>query len=282
MVVKANLTPAITVTASPGVSLCAGSTATFNAAAVNGGSAPEYTWLIDGTPVTGVSDATYSYQPEDNDVVTVKLNSSYECVAVNDVLSAGVTMDVATVFVPVVSVSANTGTSAPKGTEVTFTATVTNAGATPTYQWLINSKEINGAVQSTFKTSSLKNGDSVTCQVQGTGECSKSSINSVVMEITDITGVTTGVIGNSEIRLSPNPNNGGFRISGTLSTTIDESVTFEVTDMLGQVVYRGNATARGGVLDTHIQLSNTLANGMYMLNMGVGAERKAFHFAVKQ
>jgi hypothetical protein len=63
---------------------------------------------------------------------------------------------------------------------------------------------------------------------------------------------------------------------------MDEAVTFEVTDMLGQVVYRGNTIARGGVIDTRIQLGNTLANGMYMLNMGVGAERKAFHFVVKQ
>jgi 2-keto-4-pentenoate hydratase/2-oxohepta-3-ene-1,7-dioic acid hydratase in catechol pathway len=127
-------------------------------------------------------------------VVTVKLNSSYECLLVNDVLSAGVTMHMATVFVPVVDVSANTGTSVSEGTEVTFTATVSNAGTAPTYQWLINSKEIAGAVQNTYMTSNLKDGDSVTCRVHGTGDCSKTSINSVVMEVTPSTGVTMAVL----------------------------------------------------------------------------------------
>ncbi|WP_345079437.1 T9SS type A sorting domain-containing protein, partial [Nemorincola caseinilytica] len=62
----------------------------------------------------------------------------------------------------------------------------------------------------------------------------------------------------------------------------DEAVTFEVTDMLGQVVYRGSTVAKGGTLEARIELTNTLANGMYMLNMSIGAERKAFHFVVKQ
>ena len=40
--------------------------------------------------------------------------------------------------------------------------------------------------------------------------------------------------------------------------------------------------ATNGVLNTTVQTGNNLANGMYMLNITLGAERKAFHFVVKQ
>jgi hypothetical protein len=94
--------------------------------------------------------------------------------------------------------------------------------------------------------------------------------------------VTTTLIGNSEIRLVPNPNSGAFTVSGTLATKADEDVAFEVTNMLGQVVYKGATVAKAGEVSARIELGKDLANGMYMLNMTVGAERKAFHFVVKQ
>ncbi|WP_345084785.1 Ig-like domain-containing protein, partial [Nemorincola caseinilytica] len=282
MAVRENLTPAVSVTVGPDDSLCAGSVASFSASAVNGGTAPVYTWLVDGVIVSGATNASYAYMPSDADVVTVRLNSSYACTSVNDVQSNGVTMHMSPVYVPEVEITTDPGTQVQKGTEVTFTANVKNAGPAPVYQWLVNNFEISGASSSVYTTSKLKDGDSVTCRVTGTGECSKVSINSVSMKVTPATGVSVQAIGNSEIRLMPNPNAGVFTVSGTLGTRADEAVTFEVTDMLGQVVYRGSTVAKGGTLEARIELTNTLASGMYMLNMSIGAERKAFHFVVKQ
>jgi hypothetical protein len=56
----------------------------------------------------------------------------------------------------------------------------------------------------------------------------------------------------------------------------------EVTNMLGQVVYSSEVTAKGGVINERIELNNTLANGMYLLNLSNGSDRKVFHFVVKQ
>lgn len=282
MTVRENLAPTIAITAEPGNKLCEGQTAMYTAVIENGGPAPTYSWLVDGTPVAGATNTTFSYMPDNGDLVVAKLNSSYGCATVNNVSSNGITMEMATVFIPVVNVVATPGTVVPKGTEVTYTATVSNAGPTPTYQWMVNMEEITGATSPVFKTNKLNDGDSVTCKVQGTGECSQSSINSVVMTITPSTGVGTTMIGNSEIRLMPNPNSGAFTVSGTLATKADEAVNFEVTNMLGQVIYKGATTAKAGVIDAKIELGKELANGMYMLNMTVGAERKSFHFVLKQ
>ena len=53
-------------------------------------------------------------------------------------------------------------------------------------------------------------------------------------------------------------------------------------DLLGQVIYRAKVTAVSGRLDEKITLSNTLANGMYILNVLSGTENKAFHFVIER
>jgi hypothetical protein len=52
--------------------------------------------------------------------------------------------------------------------------------------------------------------------------------------------------------------------------------------MLGQVVYSGTAKARGGNLNERVELGSGLANGMYLLNISNGNDRKVFHFVLKQ
>ncbi|MCF8451166.1 MAG: T9SS type A sorting domain-containing protein, partial [Taibaiella sp.] len=85
-----------------------------------------------------------------------------------------------------------------------------------------------------------------------------------------------------DIRLLPNPNKGDFILKGTMGTTEDKELNAEITDMLGQVVYRSKVQARNGVVNERIQISNTLANGMYILNLRSETEAKAFHFVLQQ
>jgi hypothetical protein len=95
-------------------------------------------------------------------------------------------------------------------------------------------------------------------------------------------GGTTKVTTASDIRLIPNPNNGAFTIKGTLGSGADEAVNADVTDMLGQVVYRGILQAKRGKLDEQIRLNGTLANGMYILTLRTEQEQKVFHFVMQQ
>ena len=86
----------------------------------------------------------------------------------------------------------------------------------------------------------------------------------------------------SDVRLLPNPNAGDFTIKGTLGTSVDEEVTIEVTDLLGQVIYNEKIQALGGNINKHITLTGTLANGMYMLNLRSESGNKTFHFVIGQ
>ena len=85
-----------------------------------------------------------------------------------------------------------------------------------------------------------------------------------------------------DIRVVPNPNAGIFTIKGSLGSTQDQEVELEVTDVLGQVIYKNKVTATGGKINEQVSLSNTIANGMYILNVHTASEHKAFHFVMEK
>ena len=95
-------------------------------------------------------------------------------------------------------------------------------------------------------------------------------------------GVTSFTDKTVSVSLLPNPNKGTFTISGTLGNIDDEMVALEVTDMVGQVVYRNKVTAYGGKLNETILLSNKLSKGTYILNMHSKTESKIFHFVISK
>jgi hypothetical protein len=148
-------------------------------------------------------------------------------------------------------------------------------GRDPQYQWYVRSAPVAGATTSVFTSSSLVNGDSVTCMVTKISSCAPASgFGSVLMRTT--TGVSGVTFTNSDIRLLPNPNTGDFVIRGTVGNADDQDFVAEITDMLGQVIYKDNVSAHSGNINQHISLSNTLANGMYMLTLRSATESKVF------
>ncbi len=96
------------------------------------------------------------------------------------------------------------------------------------------------------------------------------------IEINDVSAHQGNVL------LVPNPNNGTFTIRGPIGATVNEVVTLEVTDMLGQTIYKAEVVAKNGSINETISMSNTLANGMYMVNMHSETVSKVFHFVIER
>ena len=270
--------PAVHVAVSPGDIICQGSSATFTATTLYGGSSPVINWLKNSVSVG--SGLTYSYTPANNDVIVVEMKSNFPCRISDDVFSNTNTMVVEPAVIPIVSIAANPGTNVATGQTVTFTATVTHGGSAPTYQWLVNGLQVNGATAKTYTSSSLANNDSVTCEV--VGGCALSGFNSVIVHMANVGVQQITSAGSNDIRLIPNPNKGTFTVKGTLSNTNDQEVSLEVTNMVGQVIYTKNVPVQNGVVNELIQLNSTLANGMYLLNLRSGSQDNIFHFVIEQ
>jgi hypothetical protein len=191
-------------------------------------------------------------------------------------------VDVDTVATPSVFLTVDPITSVPTGTTVTFTAHVTNGGPAPTFKWFKNGSLIAGANTSVYSTNNLANKDSIMVEVTTSGGCGGMvTVNGVRVTVYGV-GVPTTNVKVSDVRLIPNPNKGTFSVTGTLSTTDDAEVELDIVNMLGQSVYKGKVMAKNGVINEQIQLTNNLANGMYMLNLQSGEDRKVFHFVLEQ
>ncbi len=271
--------PAMTITSSLGDVVCQGAAVTFTAVTSYGGSAPSYTWLVNGA--SHGTGTTLTYTPANGDVVYGILNSNYQCRLATSVTSNHANMEVDVPATPVVSIAANPGTSVKPGQVVLLTSFIANTINTPTYQWLLNGQPIAGATSSSYVVTVFSDADSFTCVVTSGGGCGGlQGAKSVVMHTSE--GVQQVATTGSDVKLVPNPNKGIFTVKGSLGTTSDEQVTVEVTDMLGQVIYKENVMAHGGMIDQKVQLSNTLANGMYILNLRSSSANDVFHVVIEQ
>lgn len=214
---------------------------------------------------------------------------NYTVVAINSTTSCQSTMDgtavvsTDTLITPVVSISGNPGANILAGEKDSLNGVAT-AGGGPhaTYQWVVNSTYIAGATNANYVSSAFSNNDSVTCIVTNTSACGTAvGTNYIIINITNV-GVPQIASSGSDIRLMPNPNKGVFTIKGTLGSTGNESVTLEVTNMLGQIVYKNDVIATNGAINEQLILNNSLANGMYILNVLSATENKVFHFVMEK
>jgi hypothetical protein len=83
------------------------------------------------------------------------------------------------------------------------------------------------------------------------------------------------------ISLFPNPNTGSFTLSGNIGNNASEAIAIEVTNMVGQVVYRGKVAPQNGVINETINIDNLTA-GNYLLHASSASMNEVFHFVINK
>jgi hypothetical protein len=268
--------PGVTISVSPGNPVCLGTLTTFTAHAVSGGPAPAYLWTKNGINVA--TGPGYIYEPVNGDVVVVTLTSNYLCRTADNATSLPVVMSVITgVAAPVVAVAASPSNVVAPGTTVTLTATAVGGTATKLYQWFVNGVAIAGATNTTYASNTFSGGDIVTCQVTNDDACANSKLASLKIYVQGL-GIAEPGITTAGFNIYPDPNSGEFMVSGMFANTIRGTASLTITNALGQVVYRGDVTVKDGGIEAHVKLNNTLANGMYLLQIKSADEQKVVRF----
>ncbi len=231
--INAVVTPSVSIAASPSTTICTGGSVTFTATPTNGGSTPAYQWQVNGTNVGGATNVTFTSSSLNNgDVVTVIMTSNAPCPSPATATSNSITITVVSSLTPSVNIAASPSTTICSGTAVTFTATPTNGGTTPTYQWQVNGTNVGGATSSTFTTSTLNNGDAVTVIMTSNDPCaSPTTATSSTINITIVSSLTPSVsitavpappiCSGQSVTFTATPTNGGtsptyqWQINGT-------------------------------------------------------------------
>jgi hypothetical protein len=180
--------------------ICAGINVTFTATPANGGASPSYQWKKNGGNV-GSNSSTYTDATLANDdQIACVLTSNATCATGSPATSNTVTMTVN----PNLPVSVSIGASANPicaGTSVTFTATPTNGGLNPTYQWKKNGGNV-GSNSTSYTDAALVNGDLITCELTSDAICatgSPATSNTVTMTVNSFSVAPTGISGTTTI-----------------------------------------------------------------------------------
>ncbi|WP_338391431.1 Ig-like domain-containing protein [Fulvitalea axinellae] len=161
--VKVKKEMTVTLTASA-TAVCAGDNVTFTANVTNGEGTLSYKWIVDGTETTTTS-STYSRNDladGDHAVSVTVVSTETDCLVNGTVASNSVDVNVGTVTP---TISLNGETSICSGEEVEFTATLTNASATPTVVWFVNGTEQDRGVNKTTYKYDPANNDKVKAQL---------------------------------------------------------------------------------------------------------------------
>ena len=178
--VTVNTLPLVGSTVSPSATVCSGSSITLS-----GTGATNYSWPGGVTDGQTFIPSSITYTVIGTDAATTCSNTSTRSITVTTCNNSG----------NVASVSITTSSNIIcAGSAATFSATPTNGGTSPTYQWQVNNVNA-GTNSSTFTSTSLNNGDQVSVVMVSnapgvTGSPATSNSITITVNVLPAVGVT--------------------------------------------------------------------------------------------
>ncbi len=258
--------------------VCAGGQVDFIATPTNGGAAPSYQWQVNGGNVGGNNPNFSSTTLSNGDVVTCIMTSNLACATGSPATSNGVTVTVDPIAPAGVSIVAS-ATNICSGLQIDFTATPTNGGAAPSYQWQLNGTN-TGTNSPTYSTTTLNNGDVVSCIMSSSNLCSTgnpATSNLIVVTVTPsvianitITGNPTTICAGDPVLFTSVIANGGttpqyqWQVNGVnagSNSSIFNSSTFSNNDVV-TCILTSNAGCVSNSPDTSNAVTITVTSGL--------------------
>ncbi|RYD57867.1 MAG: T9SS type A sorting domain-containing protein [Sphingobacteriales bacterium] len=171
---------------------------------------------------------------------------------------------------PSVKITAASGFGVRPSDTVRFTASVSNGGTTPKYQWYKNGAILPGAQYATLTLFGLSYRDMIHVNIISEDPCAqnKNASDTVWMQFP----LSVGESHNEALMLSPNPNSGAFTIKNISSG--EALVT--IYDAVGRLIFQ----KRAQVVDGMIQLAIDLVAGSYILKLEENDKPRMLHFSV--
>ncbi|GCC50800.1 hypothetical protein SanaruYs_10180 [Chryseotalea sanaruensis] len=218
------VTPGISIALTAGSSpACAGQTHTFTATPTNGGTSPSYQWKVNGVNV-GTNSPTFTTSTLSGGVngITCVLTSNAACVSTPTATSGNIFVSIQNPLTPSVSItSIPANTTICAGNSTTFYANPVNAGASPTYQWKVNGANV-GTNQNSFTTTSLTNGQVVTCVItrddNGCVTSTTATSNTITMTVGSLPAQPSDIVGNTTVCQGSSNAYSVTNVSGTTYT----------------------------------------------------------------
>jgi gliding motility-associated-like protein len=180
--VKPVLQPSITISTSPPLPVCPGSSLKFYATVLNTGSNPGFQWKLNGID-TGINNDSFSASSLTNgDIIqcVLKTDSANACIFPLFTASNQITVSLKNIIIPAVTISGPTNICA--GTPATFKAVPHNAGNAPVYEWKLNNG-ISGGNSPTYIVNGLNSGDKVYCVISSDNNCLTTPVSSNIVTV---------------------------------------------------------------------------------------------------
>jgi photosystem II stability/assembly factor-like uncharacterized protein len=238
-------TPSVTIT-SPVNSACAGTPITFTTTLVNGGTLLSYQWQVNGVNAGTNSPVFTTSSLANGSQVKVFITMNTSCSTTIAATSNTITVTINSKVPPVINIS-TTASNICTGAIVTFTATPSNGGNTPIYQWQVDN--INMGINSPeFTTSLLINGSQVKVIMTSSASCVSqptATSNTITMTVSNPVMPSVSVSASST------------------NTCIGTSVTFTAIPINGGAspLYQWKKNGANTGINSTTYSSNTLVNG---------------------
>ncbi len=282
-VVTLNLTvnpiavPAINISVSPGSTVPLGTPVTFTATIANGGTAPVLQWKKNGLNV-GTNSVTYTdFSIDSADIVTCTLWSNAPCAFPDSAVSNAIQMSVITPPPPCLVPLTLISTDIQFSTAVFKWAKVAGAQGYEVVLDMLPSDPSSGmfTTDTAYHASALMPG---VHYFHIRTRCANGDLSpwiKIKITILNPTGIADPKGEADGVSLYPNPNNGIFNVRAAVP---ENKVYIDIVDKTGRMIYQREAIAPGGKLDHRINLSGSMASGIYLLRISSGNQVTVIRF----